>query len=263
MLGNIVKGKTRRPRRVMLYGSHGIGKSTFGAGAPNPIFLATEDGQDDIGVDRTPMISDWDCFDRWLKDLVNSNHDYQTVVVDTVDWLEKLIFKKVAEDNHVDSIEKIGYGKGYVYAADNLDYLLGGFSALREKRKMGVIFLAHAKIAKVSPPDTDSYDRYEPDLHKQLSPILQEWCDEVLFATYEVNTIKREEGFNKERTLAKGDGRRIVQTTEIPTCLAKRRLPMPDQIELSWQAYQDCLKGDIDGIVVNGSSKRKEEISHV
>lgn len=47
--------RSSNPRRVMLYGVHGIGKSTFGAMVLRPIFLQTEDGLADIDAPRFPL----------------------------------------------------------------------------------------------------------------------------------------------------------------------------------------------------------------
>lgn len=257
----IIKGKKAKPRRVMLYGTHGIGKSTWAANSPNPIFLACEDGLDDIGADRTPLLKDAGEFNSCMSQLINEPHEYKTIVVDTIDWLEKLIWSYTASKNNKKSIEEISYGKGYSLALAGWEWVLKTLDALRESRGMSVVLLAHACITKHSPPEGDPYDRYSPDLHKTVAPMLQEWCDEVLFARYEINTITRDEGFGRNRARAIGSGERIVFTSEQPTHLAKRRLKMPDQIPLDWSEYQKHWptggSSNIGGLVVNGSSKKE------
>jgi len=103
------------------------------------------------------------------------------------------------------------------------------------------------------------------DLHKEAAPILYEWCDEVLFATYRVSTIKREEGFGQTRTRAVGSGERVVYTCEAPTHQAKRRIDLPDPMLLDFSAYQSLwptptmtTKNAVEGVVVNGSSKKEK-----
>ncbi|MFZ5828808.1 MAG: hypothetical protein ACOY3P_01905, partial [Planctomycetota bacterium] len=107
--------------------------------------------------------------------------------------------------------------------------------------------------------------RHEPDLHKSGSPLLQEWCDEVLFARYRVDTVSKDAGFGKDRVRAVGTGDRIVWTCERPTHVAKRRVPLPDVISLDFSEYAKHLSAaytpaaeSIDGVVTNGSSKKKE-----
>jgi hypothetical protein len=237
---DIIRGPRKAPRRVLLYGTHGIGKSTWAAAAPSPIFLATEDGLNDVGCDRTPLLKSLGAVNSWVSDLLTESHGHRTVVIDTADWLERLIFNQVAAEHTKKNIEEIGYGKGYAFAMSHWEFLLNSFGHLRDKG-MAVILLAHARVVKIEPPDADSYSRYEPDLHKFVSPLLQEWADEVLFASYRVNTIAKDEGFDRTRTRAIGTGDRIVYTCERPTHLAKRRIAMPDILPLDFNAYAACL----------------------
>lgn len=258
MMDGVIKGKKAAPRRTLLYGTHGIGKSTFAASSPSPIVLATEDGLDDVGVDRTPVLKKTVDVAKWLIELGGGGHDYKTVVIDTLDWLERLIWQAVADEGGKKSIEDYGYGKGYVLAIKRWESLLNMLDSCRTAG-MNVILLSHAKVEKFAPPDTDSYDRWVPDLHKAAAAVVEEWCDEVLFATYQVSTIKGGDGFNS-RVRAIGSGDRVVYTSETPTHRAKRRISLPDQMPLDWATYQAAwpVAGNINGIVKDGHSKRKE-----
>jgi hypothetical protein len=259
----VLKGKAARPRRVLMHASHGFGKSTWASQAPNPIVLTLEDGLDDVGCDRTPLLKDSQEVARWLIELGGEEHEYKTVVLDTIDWLERLIWQSVARDGEKDSIEDYGYGKGYQLAVKKWEMLLNMLDCCRAKG-MNVVLLSHSKVERFSPPDAEPYDRWAPDIHKTAAGLIQEWCDEVLFGTKRVSVISRKDSFGKERTRAIGDGERIVHTTEAATHQAKRRIAMPDTIPLAWEAYQkywptgNVPTGDIGGIVTNGHSKKKE-----
>jgi hypothetical protein len=269
LLQKVIKGRQARPRRVLLYGTHGIGKSTWASQAPNPLFLATEDGLCDIGCDRTPVLTNTLDVAGTLLELTGEQpHQWQTVVIDTVDWLERLVWKSVCEKAGKESIEEIGYGKGYVLAISKWEWLLKTLDACRD-RGMNVILLGHARIERFTPPDGEPYDRWQLDIHKTASQLIQEWADEVLFATYRVHTIQKDDGFNRKRTRAVGDGERIVYTSEHPTHAAKRRIEMPDTLPMTWAAYYEhwphatVAGGNIAGLVTDGhSSKKKEASSH-
>jgi hypothetical protein len=163
------------------------------------------------------------------------------VVVDSLDWLERIIWNKVCRRRNVESIEDIGYAKGYVFALTQWREFLDGLTALRTERGMMVMLIAHAKIEKFENPETDNYDRYVPRLHKLASAVVQEWCDEVLFATYKVYTKTTDEGFNRKKTKGTGTGERIIRTTERPAHVAKNRLNLPDELPLDWTAYEQYL----------------------
>lgn len=251
-LQQIQTGKQLRPRRIMVYGVHGIGKSTFGAMAPQPVFIQTEDGLANIDCNRFPLAATFDDVMNMLMELYTEQHDFQTVVIDSVDWLERLVWNEVVrrkptteKGKEVRTIEDYGFAKGYVHALDPWKEVLDGLDALRHDREMMVVLIAHAKIERFENPETDAYDRYSPRLNKHASALIQEWCDEVLFATYKVHTRQTEEGFDKTRTRGIGAGDRILRTTERPAHVAKNRLDLPDELPLSFAAYAESLNAAV------------------
>ncbi|TVQ34160.1 MAG: ATP-binding protein [Phycisphaeraceae bacterium] len=244
MLESIQKGRITAPRRTLLYGVHGVGKSTFGAMAERPVFIQTEDGLADIECERFPLAEKYGDVLHALGALYTETHQYQTVVLDSLDWLERLIWAEVCARRGVESIEDFGFGKGFVFALTHWREVLSGLDALRNERGMDVILLAHAQIEKFNNPETDAYDRYAPRLQKLASALVQEWADEVLFATYRVHTKQSDEGFNRKRTVGLGVGERIIRTTERPAHLAKNRLNLPDEMPLDWRMYAAHARGE-------------------
>ncbi len=244
LLQQVQSGRQPRPRRVMLYGTHGIGKSTFGSMAETPIFIQTEDGLGEIDCDKLPIATRYSDVLAALSALYTQEHDYRTVVIDSLDWLERLIFAEICAKRGVDSIEDIGFAKGYTFALTQWREILEGLDALRNERGVQVILIAHARIEKFDNPETESYDRYVPRLNKHASALVQEWCDEVLFATYRVHTKHTDEGFNRKRTQGIGTGERILRTAERPAHMAKNRLSLPDEIPLDYRIFGAFLRGE-------------------
>lgn len=237
LLEKIVKGLQPGPRRCLLYGTQGIGKSTFAADSEKPIFIQTEDGLGEIGCDKFPVAQSFDEVMTALTELYSHNHNYRTVAVDSLDWLERLIWSDVCMKRNVNSIEDIGYAKGYSFALNYWREFLEGLSALRHDKDMTIVLIAHARIEKFENPETETYDRYVPRLHKLASAMIQEWCDEVLFATYKVHTKQTDEGFGRKGTRGIGSGERILRTQERPAHMAKNRLNLPDELPLDWNTY--------------------------
>lgn len=244
LLGQIQRGKAAAPRRTLVYGVHGVGKSTFGAMAEKPVFIQTEDVLGNIECERFSLAGQYADVVAALAELYTEQHEYRTVVVDSLDWLERLIWVDVCKKRGVESIEDIGYGKGYVFALTNWREVLAGLDALRNDRGMGVILIAHAQIERFANPETDTYDRYSPRLHKQASALVQEWADEVLFATYAIHTKTTEEGFGRRRVQGIGTGERIIRITERPAHVAKNRLSLPDEMPLDYRIYAAFLRGE-------------------
>ena len=150
LLESITTGRENRPPRLMVYGQEGVGKSTFGANAPTPIFIQTEDGLGEIDCAKFPLAKSLAEVTSALQALRVEDHAYQTVVIDSLDWLERLIFDEVCREFGVRSIEKAdgGFGKGYTHALTHWRKVLSLLDELRLKRNMAVILLAHSKVER-------------------------------------------------------------------------------------------------------------------
>ena len=255
LLEQVTTGRSPAPRRVMLYGTHGIGKSTFAAHAPKPIFIQTEDGLGEIECDKFPLTTTFDQGMQALSELYTEKHPFRTVVVDSLDWLERQIWSEVCRKRSVESIEDIGYAKGYVFALTQWREFLEGMTALRNDKGMMIVLIAHARIERFENPETESYDRYVPRLHRLASQVIQEWCDEVLFATFKVYTKQTDEGFDRKRSQGIGTGERIMRTVERPAHVAKNRLSLPEEMPLDWDTYAQHLTNGFNGSPQTTKSK--------
>jgi len=236
----VTKGKKNSPPRIMIYGHPGIGKSTFCSGAPNPVFVQTEDGLDQIESAKFPLAKNYLEVIKYLDCLIDESHEFQTIVIDSLDWLERLIHRDLCNTFSTDSIEKImgGYGKGYVAALKSWDEIIKKLEWLRDEKNMAVILTCHAKIEKYEDPE-GSYDRNTIKLHRTISGPLIEWCDAILFATKKIRREKEQQGFGKERNIAKSsknDDRVIICYTQLQT-IAKNRYGISEEIPLSWEDF--------------------------
>ncbi len=242
IMKSIVSGMTAGPRRTMIYGPHGVGKSTLAANSDSPIFLSTEDGLADIECESFPMLTSLSDFNATLRALCTEDHSYRTVVIDSLDWLERLIWTEALLDTEYKNIADVPYGRGYANAIPLWDSVLKVLTWLRATKDMNIVMISHAKIARFEDPEQESYDRYSPKLHKAASALCQEWSDEVLFATYKTYTKQNDEGFNRKRVVGIGAGERVLRTTDRPAHVAKNRLGLPDEIPMTWEAYSGYFK---------------------
>jgi hypothetical protein len=243
----IRRGKNRRPPRLVVYGTHGIGKSTFANDAPNSIFITTEDGLGEIDVkggafplSRTVK----DVLDN-LKWLAENPHDFQTVVLDTGDWYERMVHEDLCRKFHVSNIVKVdgGYGKGYDHAVGYFRELTQALDYLRDARGMASIILAHAHAEKIEDPENASYDCWTMKMHKKAAAYLSEWSDAVLFAHRRMITRDPGDGRNIAVGVGQGGaGDRILRANGKPTVNAKNRLGLPDEFPFSWQEFVSRIK---------------------
>jgi hypothetical protein len=240
-LASLRSSSMLKPPRILTHGVAGVGKTNFAAGAPAPVFLLTEDGLGTLEVSHFPLARTFDEVMQALAALYSEPHQYQTLVVDSVDWLEPLVWARVCKDQGWASIEEGGYGKGYVAALDLWRQYIEGLNALRDERGMVIVQIAHTDIKRFDSPESEPYDRYVIKLHSKASALLQEHSDIVLFANYRISTVKADVGFNKKVTRALGTGERLLHTAERPAFLAKNRYGLPDTLAMSWAALAEAL----------------------
>jgi len=227
--------RANTPPRVVIHGEHGVGKSTLGASAYNPIFLPFEDGLSGIETNAFPLLSSYAEAEAAVDSLLKEKHDFGTAVIDSADWLEPLIWQHVCQKNSWASIEAPGYGKGYIEANTVWRQFLDKLDALRT-RGMAVIVIAHSEIKHFDSPDSEAYDRYQIKLQRGAAALVQEWGDIIGFAQCETAIKKEAAGFSGNRARGVATGRRILHVTPKPAYVAKNRYGMPDTIPLDWSA---------------------------
>lgn len=224
------------PNRACVYGSSGVGKSTLASHSSKPLFLDFEKGSQLLNVDRIEP-KDWDHVQQILNSLARDSHDYQTLVIDTADWAEKLLISWVCQKHNKDSIEDFGYGKGWTILGEYFSEFLAKLDTLRDCG-MNILFVAHSHIRKFEQPDqTGSYDRYELKLSKQCSPLLKEWCDMLLFATYETKVVELD---GKKKAV--GGRERVLYTNHTAAWDAKNRHGLKDKLPFDFESIAASFK---------------------
>ena len=159
-LASLQTSSTLRPPRILMHGVHGVGKTTFAAGADAPVVIMTEDGLGMLKVPHFPLATSYADVVEALDALLNEDHGYSTVVIDSVDWLEPLVWAETCRRNGWASIEAPGFGKGYAEALTVWREYLDRLNALRDRRGMAVVQIAHTDIKRFDSPEHEPYDRY-------------------------------------------------------------------------------------------------------
>ncbi len=257
----ITKGKQTRPQRVVIYGVESVGKTTFAAQFPTPLYLDIEGGTAHLDTDRVE-INSWAELNAALKEVVNT--DYQTVVIDSADWAERLCVEDLLASTKKTSIEDFGYGKGWVQVAERMSRMLTALDSLIAIGKH-VVLLAHSKVQRVEPPDLmTAYDRYELKMSKQSSPLVKEWADELWFFRFKTKVVESENG------KAKGTGgkQRIILTTHSAAYDAKTRSGLAEELPMEWDSVAHLFttratpkaKAEPAVVVVGAEHKRAFEM---
>jgi hypothetical protein len=280
-IGAVRKGIIRAPRRIFIYGAEGTGKSSLAADSDNPIFIDADGGSMDLDIARYPFRDDANghvpqSFSDVLSavtDLGVSEHKYRTLVLDTGDAIEKLIWQHVIEresqpsarnkDGELASIESFGYGKGYVMAVDEWRSLCVRLDRLRMARQMGIVILAHAAIKNFKNPSGPDFDRWVPAVHAQAAGFLKGWSDIVGMLCHEETTIE------KKGAKAKGisTGIHVLKLAHSAAFDAKGRGNLPDEVEIPrespWAPFAAAIDAGHEVDAAKLASQIKDETDRI
>ena len=232
-LSDLKKVRADKPARILIYGPPGIGKTTLASEFPNPVFLQVEDGTPgDVELASFGKLNTFGEVMDALKALYTEDHDLRTVVIDSVTAFEKLVFAETCargddKGNPKANIEDFGYGKGYVYAGRCWSDFLDGLNAIRTRRSVSVVCIAHSAVNRFDDPETVSYDRYQIDLHARSVGAIEREMDAILLLKQPIVVKTEDQGFNKQRSRGTSDGVVLMHSQGRPAFTAKNRYGIP------------------------------------
>lgn len=267
LLAQVTRGKIIKPINALVSGVHGVGKTTFASQAPNPIFLGAESGTDQMDVARLPQPKSFAEAMQAVFELTTEKHDFQTLAVDSLDWLERTLHRDIATKEKVEKLTDIPYGRGYDAAMVEWAKFKDALEVLRESRKMHIVLIAHIQTKnQVDLVTGKEFKSHQIKLQEKAAALFKEFVDCILFATYDLHTTKTEGG--KERAVT--SGKRIAYTTYSPVYEAKNRYGLKPVIELDWNSFYaavqagnpqdpEALKASIEGILASLNDKELSE----
>lgn len=239
-LSAIQRGRVKAPLRITVHGPDGVGKSTFASCAPMPVFLGTEDGTHHLDVARFPTPTSWEDLLDAIRSLTEQQGPYRTLVLDSLDWAEPLLWRHVCERHSVASIEDIGggYGKGYQVALDTWRVLLAALERMQREQGLHVVLVAHSFIKTFRNPEGQDFDRYILKVQEKAAALIREWCSGVYFANFEVFTQQDK----AKRVRGVSTGARLLYTQRTAAYDAKDRYGLPELLPLSWPEFAAAVE---------------------
>lgn len=241
---------------MVIHGGEKVGKSTFCNQAPRPLFLPTEEGLKGMDAraatfDGKQRLESWGEFDAALTYAETHPNDYDTLVIDSGDWLEMLIHSNIAATYKKTNIAEAagGYGKGYLEA---LEYWKNILMRLDRVNKMGkfIIIICHSKATLFNDPASEPYDMWTIKLHNTKNQtgsleLLKEWADIIAFAnvqTFVTETVTTAGQDANKKHRANTTGKRELHLENNKAFLAGNRYGMKGSCDLTWAAFMSNFK---------------------
>ena len=238
----ITKGIKTRPVKILIYGTEGIGKSTFASKFPKPVFIDLEGGTHYLNVDRVDGVLDWTELLSTVAEISTSN--YKTLVIDTADWAERLAIQYICDKYSKAGIEEFGYGAGYTYLVEEFGKLIKNLDRAIA-HGINVVILAHATLRTITlPEEQGSYDHWELKLNtkttNKVAPLVKEWADMVLFMNYKTMLVEDKAANMGTKKKAVG-GKRVMYTTHTTFCDAKNRFGLANELPLEYEQIASLI----------------------
>ncbi len=232
----IIRGIQYEALKIVVYGPEGIGKSTFASKFPDPVFIDTEGSTKSMDVSRTPPPTSWAMLKEQLQYFRQNPHFCNTVIVDTMDWAERLCKIDLCGRLKIGSMEEMPYGKAYTYLAEEIGRALDVMTDI-VKAGTNVVLTCHARMRKFEQPDElGAYDRWELKLEKLVAAMVKEWADIILFANYKTSVVNVDgQGVQKGKNKVQG-GKRVMYASHHPCWDAKNRHDLPDEMPFDFEA---------------------------
>jgi DNA polymerase III delta prime subunit len=239
----VTSGRKQLPPRILIYGVPGCGKSTLASKAARPLFIDCEQGTSNLDVDRVEP-ADFAGVLSTIRDASSEQHEYRTLVIDTLDAVEGMIWKVVTEEYNrtakvrVGSAQEIPFARGMDAAVEHWRQVVAELERAWG-RGMSIVLLDHSTIRTFKDPTTEDYQRIEPKIDRKASALVRSWCDAVLFADYRVEvdvsaTTKRAKGHSI--------GERVIRTEYRASFDAKNRYGLPAEMQMDWAALATAIK---------------------
>lgn len=252
-LPGVITRSSWLPPRMLVYGIPGVGKSTFGAGAPDPVFVPTEAGVENLDVARFPAARSLDEFLNNLRLVAAGEHEHRAVVVDTLNGLLPLYFhakKGIPGEKGKPLYDFVGYGGHSGWTAVGRDLAADVFPLLDQcqRRGMFVVLLAHTGEYTRKNPLGDDIVVAAPSIPKQVWKEVHPWLDVIGRADYVYTTVKAGDRKAKASTDEEVvDGvkvkvRKLIFAGGVEQdCKTRVGYELPPEMPLSWDVFASHL----------------------
>lgn len=227
--------------KLVIYGQEGVGKTSLAANFPGAVFIDCEGSTTTMNVRRLPRPTSWAMLCEELNYVLETHAEkgYETVIIDTFDWAERLALDELCKEHNVQGIEGFNYGKGWQFEAEKIGRFLD-FTDKLTSIGINIALLCHAISRKTTlPEEMEEYDHWELKLGSKttnkIAPLLKEWSDITLFLAFRTNIAAVDDSGKKHKATSV---QRMMYASKTAWWDAKNRFGLPDSMPLEYKQIE-------------------------
>lgn len=206
------------PRNFVIYGGTMHGKTYFADEFPNPLNLNTDGNAEMI---ETPSLniankrnakgeivkSASEYLSEIILELENTNHTFETVVIDVIDDIITMFEQEITEEHGVKSVGDISWGKGHQMLEMMVRVFVMRLKELSMKKQINVLYLSRLTIV-----EENDVEQYLPSLKLKWLNIVNGNSDyTILCRKIGKKYIRKVESKRKNYTRDKVEDERIAK----------------------------------------------------
>lgn len=169
---------TIKNKLFFIHGEPKSGKTTYAATFPHAVFAATEPGHNFVDVFKVD-IDGWEKFRSMVAELIKGqgkDHEFETVIIDTVDNLYAQCTQFVLKREGVQHESELAYGKGYHLVRDEFKKVINALGI----KGFGIVFLSHSQEKDIE-TKTKKITRIDSTLGSTAKKFVTGLCDFIFY----------------------------------------------------------------------------------
>lgn len=212
-----------------IYGAPKCGKTTLATQMDKPLLLAFEPGYHALPGVIAQDVTTWAEMKQVYRELKKPEvkDTFKSIIVDTIDIAADRCKKYICNQNGIEDLGDLGYGKGWTKFKDEFNEVFRGLTQLG----YAVFFIGHDKPETIENPDGTKYQKIRPTLSNSTKTVIAGMADIYGYA--------HQKNAGEMSVLTLRDSSGIIE------CGCRFKY-MPVEIVMSYQNLVDALNEAID-----------------
>lgn len=158
-----------------IYGAPKTGKTTLATQMDGALLLAFEPGYHALPGVMAQDVTSWADMKQIFRELKKPEvkETFKAIIVDTIDIAADRCKKYICNQNGIEDLGELGYGKGWTKFKEEFNEIFRGLTQLG----YAVFFIGHDKLESVENPDGSKTQKIRPTLSNSVKTVISGMAD--------------------------------------------------------------------------------------